>query len=72
MRRGERHGAAPPLAAARDRCRDQLARLPRRLQSIDPSGGVHRFDYPVYLSAKVRALADEVDQRVAVRLAASH
>jgi nicotinate phosphoribosyltransferase len=70
MRRGERQGAAPSLAAARDRCRDQLARLPRRLHSIDPSGGVHRFDYPVYLSAKVRELADEVDQRVASQLAA--
>jgi nicotinate phosphoribosyltransferase len=71
MHGGKIQGNPPALAAARDRCRDQLARLPRRLHSIDPSGGVHRFDFPVYLSAKVRELADEADCRVTAALAAS-
>ena len=60
MRAGRRVGPAPPLAAARQYCASQLARLPAALTRIevDDTGA----PYPVEISPRIRALAAQVDR----------
>jgi nicotinate phosphoribosyltransferase len=58
MRQGRRSAPSPPLAAARDHARDQIARLPETLRSLDPAP-----PYPVAVGEALRALAREVDLR---------
>ena len=56
MSEGRRTRPAPTTAMVRDHAADELARLPRALRSLEPSGG-----YPVEIAAPVRELAAEVD-----------
>jgi nicotinate phosphoribosyltransferase len=53
MRKGRRLAPPPPLAAVRDRVRDQLARLPPRLGALDPVDA-----YPVTISAALEGIAN--------------
>lgn len=57
MRAGRRVPPAPTLQQARDRCADQLARLPDALRALSPVSE----PYPVAISDGLRALAREVD-----------
>jgi len=61
MRGGKRLAAAEPLAALRDRCLQELARLPERLRGIEPAPA----PYPVTVAPALRQLADDVDARMA-------
>jgi len=63
MHRGARLGAVVELADSRRLCADQLAHLPPALRA-SPTG-VSATAYPVNISARVQALADEVDRRTA-------
>jgi len=58
MRAGRRVGPPETLEAVRARAADQLARLPEPLRRLET-----RPAYPVEISARLRALADEVDRR---------
>ncbi|MBI2883096.1 MAG: nicotinate phosphoribosyltransferase [Candidatus Methylomirabilis oxyfera] len=57
MRAGKRLCAPPPLTALRERARDQLARLPHGLRTLEKGP-----DYPVQVSATLRDLAKAVDE----------
>ncbi|MDE2060058.1 MAG: nicotinate phosphoribosyltransferase [candidate division NC10 bacterium] len=57
MRAGKRLNAAAPLTALRERARDQLARLPHGLRTLEKGP-----DYPVQVSAALRDLAKAVDE----------
>jgi nicotinate phosphoribosyltransferase len=59
MRSGRRIAPSPTLAMARAHCAAQLATLPPELPRLDPPWPI----YPVTISAAIRALADDVDQR---------
>lgn len=58
MRGGHRVAGTGGLAEARARARQQLASLPPALRDLDSE-----VEYPVEVTAAVRALADEVDRR---------
>lgn len=58
MKDGRRIAAAEPLDRIRRRARDQLASLPPPLARLDPA-----YEYPVAVSAVLRALAAAVDQK---------
>lgn len=58
MRAGKRLYDSPPLAALRERARDQLARLPHGLRTLEKGP-----DYPVQVSAALRDLAKAVDEQ---------
>ncbi len=62
MRGGKRIDTSDPLPAARARCREQLERLPDALRALQPAPA-----HPVQVSPGVRALADEVDRRMAAQ-----
>ena len=62
MRGGERVHAES-LVDARHRCAEELARLPAPLAAIDADPALP--PYPVEISARVRALADEIDRATA-------
>jgi nicotinate phosphoribosyltransferase len=64
MRSGSRIGPAVELTGSRRLCADQLARLPQTLRT--PASASGSADYPVEISLRVRALADEVDRRTAL------
>jgi len=57
MRGGRRLQASIPLAAVRERARNQLARLPPALRGLEKGP-----DYPVEVSAALRDLAKAVDE----------
>jgi len=57
MRNGRRVAPAPSLEEVRQRAREQLARLPAELRGLARDDG-----YPVTVSERLRALADEVDR----------
>ncbi len=57
MRAGKRLHASPPLAVLRERTRDQLARLPDGLRTLEKGP-----DYPVQVAAALRDLAKAVDE----------
>ena len=57
MRAGQRLNAATPLTALRERARNQLARLPQGLQTLEKGP-----DYPVQVSPALRDLAKTVDE----------
>jgi nicotinate phosphoribosyltransferase len=59
MRGGRRIGLPTPLADARRNCAAQLAQLPPALRVIDTDRAA--APYPVEISPRVRALADEID-----------
>jgi nicotinate phosphoribosyltransferase len=58
MRGGKRVGAAPSLAQIRERAARDLGRLPDPLRRLEPG-----VAYPVEISAKLKALAAEMDAR---------
>jgi nicotinate phosphoribosyltransferase len=60
MRGGQRIGAPPTLAEARDRAANEIGRLPGHLRRLETSPS-----YPVIVSRELRALADEVDRMLA-------
>jgi len=60
MRGGRRLPGLPTLEAARTRARDQLARLPDALRSLEPAG-----PYAVAVSNSLKTLAEEVDREQA-------
>jgi nicotinate phosphoribosyltransferase len=60
MRGGRRVGERPTLAQIRDHAARELARLPERLQALDPDA-----DYPAPVSDALVELAAEVDRRIA-------
>ncbi len=60
MRNGRRIAPLPELAAVRRYCLEQLQRLPPGLRELD-----EKHPYPVSVSDGVRALAQEVDARIA-------
>jgi nicotinate phosphoribosyltransferase len=60
MRGGRRLPGLETLEQARDRARDQLARLPEALRSLEPAPL-----YPVAVSNTLKALAEEVDREQA-------
>ena len=60
MRAGARCAAAPGLDRMRAHAADQLARLPEPLRRLEAG-----FAYQVDVAPKLRALADECDQRMA-------
>jgi nicotinate phosphoribosyltransferase len=62
LRGGSRVGAAPSLAALRERAGAQVAALPEALRSLGPA-----TPYPVAVSPSLRTLADEVDARTTAR-----
>lgn len=62
MRGGARLGPAVELADSRRLCSDQLTRLPELRAAAGASSAAA---YPVNISARVQALADEVDRRTA-------
>ena len=57
MRAGKRLCAPPPLTALRERAREQLARLPHRLRTLEKGP-----DYPVQVSSALCDLAKAVDK----------
>jgi nicotinate phosphoribosyltransferase len=57
MRAGKRLHASAPLAALRERARNQLARLPHGLRTLEQGP-----DYPVQVSAVLRDMARAVDE----------
>ncbi|CBE68080.1 MAG: nicotinate phosphoribosyltransferase [Candidatus Methylomirabilis oxygeniifera] len=57
MRAGKRLCAPPPLTTLRERVREQLARLPHGLRTLEKGP-----DYPVHVSAALRDLAKTVDE----------
>lgn len=57
MRAGRRLPTMPTLDEARAHCRAQLARLPEALRRLEPAPGA----FPVEISARLHALAREVD-----------
>jgi nicotinate phosphoribosyltransferase len=57
MRAGRRLRPLPPLAAARDRAREQLERLPAGLRGLADA----QAPYPVEIAPALRALAAAVD-----------
>jgi nicotinate phosphoribosyltransferase len=57
MRAGYRLNAAAHLTALRERARNQLARLPLQLRTLEKGP-----DYPVQVSAALRDLAKAVDE----------
>jgi len=60
MRGGRRVGERPSLAQIRDHAARERARLPQRLQALDPDA-----DYPAQVSDALVELAAEVDRRIA-------
>jgi nicotinate phosphoribosyltransferase len=58
MRAGRRLEPSIPLAQIRDRTRQQLARIPEPLRSLEPG-----LEYPVRVSEALQALARAVDER---------
>jgi len=60
MRKGERIAPFEGIAAARDRAARDLARLPADVAALAAP-----VSYPVTVSDRLRALADDVDRRVA-------
>jgi nicotinate phosphoribosyltransferase len=62
LRDGVRVGTPPSLDAMRERARIQVAALPERLRALTPAP-----PYPVEIADSLRALADAVDARSAVR-----
>jgi nicotinate phosphoribosyltransferase len=60
MRGGRRIGPLPSLAEARARAAAELARLPEALRGLEPGP-----PYPVRVTPALRALAREVDERMA-------
>jgi nicotinate phosphoribosyltransferase len=60
MRAGRRIGPLPSLAEARARAAAELARLPEALRGLEPGP-----PYPVRVTPALRALAREVDERMA-------
>ena len=60
MRAGTRLPGLPGLAQAREHCRAHLARLPEPLRELAAA-----TPYPVQVSERLRALAEEVDRRQA-------
>jgi nicotinate phosphoribosyltransferase len=59
MRAGNRVAAPPALEAIRSYAREELARLPEHMKSLERSEPAYRVE----VSDAVRALADEVDRR---------
>ncbi|HET9948634.1 MAG TPA: nicotinate phosphoribosyltransferase [Longimicrobiales bacterium] len=60
MERGRRlPGASPPLAEICERARAELARMPARLRALEPA----EPRYPVTVSARLAAYAEEVARR---------
>ncbi|MDE2179879.1 MAG: nicotinate phosphoribosyltransferase, partial [candidate division NC10 bacterium] len=57
MRAGKRLYASAPLSALRERTRDQLARLPHGLRTLEKGP-----DYPVQVSAALRDLVKAIDE----------
>jgi len=57
MERGERVGPRPELAAAREYCRCEVARLPGALRALEEGPA----QYPVIVSASLQALARQLD-----------
>jgi nicotinate phosphoribosyltransferase len=57
MRGGRRLSDLPDLTAARNKAKDQLARIPEPLARLEP------FHYPVEIGAPLRELAAELDRR---------
>jgi len=60
MRGGKRLPDLETLTQARSRAAAELARLPDALRSLEPAPA-----YPVTVSERLRALADEVDREQA-------
>jgi nicotinate phosphoribosyltransferase len=58
MAAGKRIAAPEPLAAARDRVRREIGRLPARLKKLEDSG----TPMQVEVAPALRALADAVDR----------
>jgi nicotinate phosphoribosyltransferase len=58
MRGGKRIGSAPTLAQIRERSARELARLPEPLRRLEAGA-----TYPVKISAKLKALAAEIDAK---------
>jgi len=58
LRAGHRVAEAPALAAARELCRAEVARLPDRLRSLDDAD-----PYPVEIASTLCNLASEIDAR---------
>jgi hypothetical protein len=59
MEQGRRLEPPEPLVDARDRCRQDLGRLPEALRSLDGEAG-----FEPSLSARLSALADAVARRL--------
>jgi nicotinate phosphoribosyltransferase len=62
MRDGKRLGPPPSLAQIRERAARELARLPEPLRRLEAG-----IAYPVEISAKLKALAAEIDAKAARR-----
>jgi len=62
MRGGKRIGPAPSLVQIRERAARELARLPEPLRGLEAG-----ITYPVEISAKLRALAAEIDAKAVHR-----
>ena len=62
MRGGKRIGPAPTLAQIRERTARELARLPEPLRRLEAG-----IAYPVEISAKLKALAAEIDAKAVHR-----
>jgi len=62
MRGGKRVAPVPTLAQIRERAKRDLARLPEPLRRLEAGAA-----YPVEISAKLKALAAEMDAKAAHR-----
>jgi nicotinate phosphoribosyltransferase len=59
MRAGKRLASPQPLRAARDRCKENLRKLPKRYLSL-----AHISPYPVRHSKRLKAMLEEVRRRI--------
>jgi nicotinate phosphoribosyltransferase len=62
LRGGKRVGPPPSLAQIRERAARELARLPEPLRRLEAG-----IAYPVEISAKLKALAAEIDAKAVHR-----